>query len=87
MEKDKIIASALITIEKQSPSIKALNQILGDFSTEIIARQGLSLPHKSINIISLIIESEVNTINSLAGKVGKLSDVHIKLLIDNKLKI
>ncbi len=87
MEQDKIIASALITVEKDSPSIALLNQILGDFSSEIIARQGISLPHKTVNIISLIIESEVNTINSLAGKIGKLKGIHIRLLIDNKKQI
>ena len=81
MEQETRIASALITITKDSNQIKNVNNILGDFSNEIIARQGLSLPSKNYNIISVIIESDVNTINSFAGKIGKVSSANIKILI------
>jgi len=81
MEQETRIASALITIDKNSNEIQNVNNILGNFSSEIIARQGLSLPSKDYNIISVIIESDINTINSFAGKVGKVSSVNIKMLI------
>jgi len=81
MEQETRIASALITITKDSKQIKNVNNILGEFSDEIIARQGLSLPSKDYNIISVIIESDVNTINSFAGKIGKVHEVNIKILI------
>ena len=81
MEKETRIASALITINKDSDQIKNVNDILGEFSSEIIARQGLSLPSKNFNIISIIIESDINTINSLAGKIGKVREANIKILI------
>jgi putative iron-only hydrogenase system regulator len=84
MEKDKKIASALITIEKNSSHISMVNNILSEYASEIIARQGLSIPYKSFNIITLVLESEVNTINSLAGKIGKIPGANIKILI-NKL--
>lgn len=82
MEKDKKIASALITVAKDHRDIHTLNDILGEFSSEIIARQGLSLPSKNINIISLILESEINTINNFAGKIGKMKGINIKILIN-----
>lgn len=81
MEQETRIASALITITKDSKQIKNVNNILGEFSDEIIARQGLSLPSKNYNIISVIIESDVNTINSFAGKVGKIHEANVKILI------
>ena len=81
MEQETRIASALITISKDSSQIKNVNDILGEFSSEIIARQGLSLPSKNFNIISIIIESDINTINSLAGKIGKVKEANIKILI------
>jgi putative iron-only hydrogenase system regulator len=82
MEKDKKIASALITVAKDHKDIQLMNDILGEFSSEIIARQGLSLPSKNINIISLILESEINTINTFAGKIGKIKGINIKILIN-----
>ena len=81
MEKKKRIASVLITVKKDSPEILLINKILGAFSVEIISRQGLSLPSKDFNIISLILDSDVNTINALAGKIGKFKDADIKTLI------
>jgi len=81
MEQETKIASALITISKDSNEITNVNNILADFSSDIIARQGLSLPSKNFNIISIIIESDINTINSLAGKIGKLRDANIKIII------
>ncbi len=85
MEKEKRIASVFITIEKNSKNIPLINKILGDFSQNIISRQGLSLPDKSFNIITLIINSDINTINALAGKIGKIKDAKIKITI-NKSK-
>ena len=81
MEQETRIASALITIPKDSSEITRVNNILGEFSLVIIARQGLSLPSKNYNIISIIIESDINTINNLAGKIGKLRDTNIKIII------
>ena len=81
MEQETRIASALITIPKDSSEITSVNNILGEFSLVIIARQGLSLPSKNYNIISIIIESDINTINNLAGKIGKLRDTNIKIII------
>ncbi|MBN2667889.1 MAG: hypothetical protein JXR60_01560 [Bacteroidales bacterium] len=84
MEKEIKIASALIVVEKDNPDIAQLNETLSNFSSEIIARQGISLPHKQLNIISLILESDINSINHLAGKIGQLKGIRIRLLIDNK---
>ncbi len=81
MEKEIKITSALITVEKGHQSIQELNLILADFSTEIIGRQGISLPDKNFNIISLIMESDIDTVNNLAGRIGKLTGVNIKIII------
>ncbi len=81
MEKETKIASALITVEKNHRDIRSLNLILADFSTEIIGRQGISIPGKNINIISIIMDSDTDTINNLAGKIGKLSGVSVKIII------
>ena len=81
MEQETRIASALITIDKDNTSIPVLNSILSNFSLYIIARQGLSLPNKTFNIITIVLESDINTINSFAGKIGKINGINIKILI------
>ncbi len=84
MEKEIRIASALITVEKNSDIAEEVNKVLSVFSNEILARQGLSLPSKDFNIISIILEAEVNTINSFAGKLGRVEGVCIKVLMTKK---
>ena len=81
MEKEKRLASALITVEKCSDIVGEVNKVLSDFSAEILARQGLSLPRKDFNIISIILEAEVNTINSFAGKLGRVKGGCVKVLM------
>lgn len=81
MEKEKKVASALITVAKDCEDIQKLNVILAEFSSEIIGRQGISIPGKNINIISIIMDSEMDTINNLAGKIGKLGGVNVKIII------
>ena len=84
MEKEKRIASVLITIDKNSKEVAIVNNVLSNYSTEILARQGLSLPNRDFNIITLILEAEVNTLNSFAGKIGKIPKVYIKVLMTKK---
>ncbi len=78
---EKKIGTALIIISKDSPSVAILNKVLSDFSKEIISRQGLSLKDRNYNIISIIFEGSIDRINSLAGKIGRLNGIKIKLLI------
>ncbi|MBN2746528.1 MAG: hypothetical protein JXR34_07355 [Bacteroidales bacterium] len=86
MEKNVRIAAAVITVEKSSNSITRVNNILSDFADAILARQGLSLPHHQFNIITVILETEANTINSFAGKIGRIPDVDIKVLMHKSFK-
>ena len=85
MEKENRIASALITIDKDSMDIPVVNSALHEFSPYIIARQGLSLPSKRFNIITIILESQLNTINSFAGKIGQIKGANIKVLIEKNI--
>ena len=83
-EKELRIASVLITIEKNSSEVADVNKVLSNYSAVILARQGLSLPNRDFNIITLIFEAEVNTINSFAGKIGRIPKVCIKVLMTKK---
>ena len=88
MEKVERLATILITFKKENDQIPVLNGILNDYSKYIISRLGLSLPSKAYNIITLILETNIDTINSFAGKLGKLDSLNINVLVEkNQAKI
>ncbi len=61
-------------------STQKLNEILHEYGEHIIGRMGLPYHKKSINIISIVIDADQDTINTLSGKIGKLQGVTSKVV-------
>ena len=61
-------------------STQKLNEILHEYGKYIIGRMGIPYPKKSINIISIVIDAEQDTINTLSGNIGKLQGVTSKVV-------
>jgi len=61
-------------------STQKLNEILHEYGEYIIGRMGLPYHKKSINIISIVIDADQDTINTLSGKIGKLQGVTSKVV-------
>ncbi|MDA3906642.1 MAG: hypothetical protein PF484_11260 [Bacteroidales bacterium] len=78
---EKRIGNALIIVNQASPSIADLNTFLSDYSFLILSRQGVSFKDRGLNIIVIIFEGEINHINTLAGKIGRLRDIKIKIVL------
>jgi len=85
MEKVKRIATALILIYKSQERVDKVNKELSKYASAILSRQGLSLPNRNYSLISLIIEADTNTINSLAGRIGIVEGVQIKVSMIKEL--
>lgn len=62
-----------------------VNEIISQYSDFILARQGLPLPDKGLNIITLIIETSSDNINALTGSLGRLKDVEVKSILSKKI--
>ena len=77
---EKRIGTITILI-KGKTSVPAVNALLSEYSSIILARQGLPLHQRNINVISLVIEGTVETINALTGKIGRLKDVEVKSIL------
>ena len=71
-----------IIVENKN-SIETLNEILHEYGKYIIGRMGLPYPKKSINIISVVVDAEQDTINTLSGKIGKLEGISSKVVYSN----
>jgi len=61
--------------------INDLNTLLSSYSHLILARLGLPLRNKKINIITLIIEANTDELGSLTGKIGKLKGIKVKSML------
>ena len=60
---------------------KYVNELLSLYGDCILVRQGLPLHSKGLHIITLIIETTTDRINSLTGKLGKIKDVEVKTMV------
>lgn len=69
-----------ILLTKNEP-VKQLNLLLSDFSDMVLARQGLPLRDKGINVISLVVEGSTDRIGALTGKLGRLEGCKVKSVL------
>jgi putative iron-only hydrogenase system regulator len=70
---------AVISIIIEDPaSVQAMNDILHQYAEYIIGRMGIPYREKKISIISVAMDAPLNVINSLSGKIGRLSGASAK---------
>ena len=79
---DTRVAIIGIILEKRDEAEK-LNSILHDYAKWIIGRMGMPYREKSVNIITIIIDAPQDEINTLSGKIGKLSGITSKVIYSN----
>ena len=65
-------------IVEDKDSVEKLNGLLHEFGDYIIGRMGIPYREKKISIISVAMDAPLNVINSLSGKIGRLSGVSAK---------
>ncbi|MBP5306135.1 MAG: iron-only hydrogenase system regulator [Lachnospiraceae bacterium] len=75
---------AVISIIVEDPEQTSnLNGILHEYSKYIIGRMGIPYREKGISIISIAIDAPQDAINTLSGRLGKLSGVTAKTAYSN----
>ncbi len=80
---DTRVAIIGIILEKKD-EVEKLNSILHEYSNRIIGRMRMPYSKKSINIITIVIDAPQDEINTLSGKIGKLSGITSKVIYSNK---
>jgi len=58
-----------------------VNEVISAHSDIVLARQGLPFHTRPVAVISLIVEGDVNEINSLSGQLGKIGNVTAKAVV------
>ena len=82
MEKETRVAVLGIIVENKE-SVPELNAILSEFGDCIIGRLGIPYHKKGVSVISIAVDSEQDTINTLSGKIGRLDGVYAKTAYGN----
>ena len=72
--------AVMAVIAQSCDSAEQINSILHDYREYIIGRMGVPHRDKSVNIICVAIDAPQDKINSLAGRIGRLSGVTAKTL-------
>ncbi len=64
-------------------SVEALNELLSEYGEYIIGRMGIPYKAKGVNCITVVMDAQADTINTLCGKIGKLEGVSSKAAFAN----
>ena len=70
-------------IVENTDSVDRLNTLLHDYGQYIIGRMGLPYREKNMNVICIVIDAPMDTINTLTGAIGRLPDVTAKATAAN----
>ena len=62
-------------------SAASVNEVISAHSGIVLARQGLPFHDRPVAVISLIVEGDVNEINSLSGQLGRIPNVTAKAVV------
>ena len=81
----KRIAVLSIIIESaDDENILKINNILHEYKDYILGRMGIPDKIHDVNIISISLCAQLDILNGMTGKLGKIKDVSAKILISNK---
>ncbi|MBQ6380061.1 MAG: iron-only hydrogenase system regulator [Clostridia bacterium] len=77
------VAIISIIVEEGSATDE-VNAVLHEFNSIIIGRMGIPYRKKDIGIISIAVDGAQDTINTLAGNIGKIDGVSAKTVYSQK---
>ena len=76
------VISAILEDPKEIQS--EFNELISQFKGLIKGRMGLPMPEHGVTVISITLLGELDDINNLTGKVGKLAGVQVKTSVSKK---
>ncbi len=73
-----------IIIEEREANAAAVNDLLGQFGSLIVARMGVPYEKRGCSTITLIVDSTTDELGVLTGKLGSLSGVSVKSMLSKE---
>ena len=81
MSRIAVISAVLDEPEKCQ---QEFNKVLGGFKKIIKGRMGITFDEEGVSVICLTVVSDMDTINNLTGKLGKIQFVSVKTSVSKK---
>ena len=76
---NRIAILGIIVEDRESSG--EVNALLHEYGASIIGRMGLPHYRESCSIITIVMDSTIDTINALCGKLGRLKLVQVKSIM------
>ncbi|WZL81948.1 iron-only hydrogenase system regulator [Vallitaleaceae bacterium 9-2] len=80
----KRVAVISAILEKPEETQLLFNKTVASYKHLIRGRMGLPLSDESLSVICITVVGDLNEINSLTGKLGKIPDIQVKTSISKK---
>lgn len=80
----KRIAIIGIVLEEPAKHQDEFNTVVSEYNDIIKGRMGLPFSEENIGIISIAVVAEMDKINSLTGRLGKIPDISVKTAVSKK---
>lgn len=73
--------AVLAVIINELESSEKVNLVLHEYSEIIIGRMGIPYRERGVSVISVVVDTDTDTISAITGKLGKISGVSVKAAI------
>lgn len=80
----KRIAVISAILENPRNSQGRFNEVVAEFKGIVRGRMGIPLPELDVTVITITVISDLDEINNLTGRLGKIPDVLVKTSISKK---
>jgi len=78
---DSRIAVIGIVVTRRSEAAKRVNAIISDYADLVVGRMGVPYRERELSVMSLIVDGTTDEIGALAGKLGSVDGVKVKVAI------
>ncbi len=78
---EKRLGVVSVIVERPVAPVDEVNELLTQFGDDIVGRFGLPYPQRGVNIITLVVDTSVERVSALTGRLGKLPGVQVRSLM------
>lgn len=71
-------------IVEDKVDITTVNNTLSEYSDYVVGRMGVPYRQKDLYVISVIVDAQLDVINALSGKLGKIKGTSVKTVCTKK---
>lgn len=73
-----------LIIEQREANASAVNKLLGQFGSLIVARTGVPYEKRDCSALTLIVDATTDELGVLTGKLGNLPGVSVKSMLSKE---